>query len=365
MHLTSFIKYFVFSIIFATGLPDKILAGSEVPGAGLLYYGKFHWAYDTAPVDSPFMAGALFQIYWADYEKAEGEIDWSRLDKAIDPWLDAGKGVAIRMMWSSSGYWDDPSANRPTPHWVLDKGAVHAWHEASETEIPLFWDPIYQRYALRFLEQLRDHLGDRGGILFLDITPGAETNPYRFGTINRIDPGFRETFTSLPASDGRIYSEELWKETVLDFIDDAHAVYKDTNMPLLVTLNTGGMENLGQFSLYGDHCVDLGIYVGQNGLRATSYLEMNNRKQNFLEWSKHTRIFFEMVQKSGGATGPLMGVMEAAERVNTSFLNVYPEDTLASLEGPCSERMPFIEALAYGSANLKAMEKARQAKKSK
>lgn len=323
------------------------------PDHGLLYYGKFLWAERFQAIESPFVSGALFQIYWSDYELEDGIVDWSLLETAITPWLDAGKSIAIRMMWSSSGYWPDPAATQPTPEWVWEKGAVHAYHTPSGTEIPLFWDPVYQHYAFRFLEQLRDYLSDREGILFIDITPGAETNPYRFGTIDANDPGFRQSFINLEASDGRKYSEELWEDTVIDFIDGASNILNVGGIPSLVTLNVGGMENSGQFGRIGAYCTSKGVYVGQNGLRASSYLGSSPRLDFLLEWSGETKIFHEMVAKSGGDTGTLLGVMEAAGRANTTYLVVYPEDVTASLVGSHEMRAPYIDAMAFGSGHLR------------
>jgi hypothetical protein len=50
--------------------------------------------------------------------------------------------------------------------------------------VPLFWDPAYQAAARRFLAALEGHLATRPGVLFVDVTPGAETNPYRMGTLD-------------------------------------------------------------------------------------------------------------------------------------------------------------------------------------
>ena len=43
-------------------------------------------------------------------------------------------------------------------------------------------------------------------ILFIDVTPGAETNPYRFRRINVQEPEFKTRFAETPASDGRKYT---------------------------------------------------------------------------------------------------------------------------------------------------------------
>ena len=142
-------------------------------------------------------------------EKENGKCDWSQVDQWIEPWLKAGKKVAIRIMWSTSGYWPKPYYKTPTPKWVWREGAKFALHKPSGTEIPLIWDPIYQKFAWRFLEQFAARYGENPGLLFVDVTPGAETNPYRFGTINRLNPEFKDQFEKIKTSDGRSYNEEL------------------------------------------------------------------------------------------------------------------------------------------------------------
>lgn len=97
-------------------------------------------------------------------------------------------------MWSSSGYWRNPVAGKPTPAWVWKAGAKYAYHKESNTELALFWDPIFREHAMNFMKAVNKHFKNNKEILFIDVTPGAETNPYRFGTINRKDPQFKESF---------------------------------------------------------------------------------------------------------------------------------------------------------------------------
>ena len=304
------------------------------PGAALLYYAKSDYAFadNTAVIANPYIGGALFQVIWSEVEKQDGICDWSQVDAWIAPWLKAGKNVAIRIMWSTSGNWPRPYYKTPTPQWVWKKGAVFAFHPPSGTEMPLIWDPIYQQYAWRFLAQFAARYGDNPHLLFVDVTPGAETNPYRFGTINRTDPGFKDTFEKIKASDGRTYSEELWLATLKEWVVASKQALPRT--PLLVTLNVGGLRVSDRLGTIGDYCASHGMYVGQNGLAGHSYQDAEaGRTQNFLRWGETTKLFFEMVQRSGGRTGTLMEVMQAAERIRCNYLNVYPEDVLAGTPG--------------------------------
>lgn len=66
----------------------------------------------------------------------------------------------------------------------------------------LIWDPIYKRCAWRFLEAFAARYDANPNTLFLDVTPDAETNPYRFGTIARTDPGFKDRYAETKARFG-------------------------------------------------------------------------------------------------------------------------------------------------------------------
>jgi len=116
-------------------------------------------------------------------------------------------------MWSSSGNWPEPAAKHPTPQFVLDAGAVTVRSESSKTNVPLFLDPIYRRCANRFLAEVARKFDGDPNVLFVNVTPGAETNPYRFRRINVNEPEFKTRFTEKAASDGRKYAHELWLET--------------------------------------------------------------------------------------------------------------------------------------------------------
>ena len=351
-------KRILLLLVLASGCAAGALAADvarpqRAPGAGLLYYAKADYAHadNAAVIANPYLCGALFQIIWSEVEKEDGKCDWREVDRWLKPWLDARKSVAIRIMWVTSGAWPKPYYKTPTPKWVWEKGARFAFLEATRTEIPLVWDPIYKKYAMRFLEQFAARYGDNPRVLFVDVTPGAETNPYRFGLNNPANLAFKDSYASVKASDGRSYSEELWLETVKDWVDASARVLPKT--PLLVTLNVGSLKGPDRAREIGEYCVSKGFYVGQNGLAGRSYQDPEvGRTKAFLEWSKRTKLFFEMVAGTGGRTGTLMEVMQAAERINCHYLNVYPEDVLRGTPGQKGYDPAYEAALKYGAERL-------------
>ncbi len=334
-------------LLLAAVIPSRAATPRE-PASGLLFFASYEQGENDLVKKNPYIIGAVRTIKWANIEKKEGVYDWSSIDDFIDEWAKAGKKVALRMQWSTSGYWQDPMAKTPNPSWVWGKGAKYIYHEPSGTEIPLFWDPIYLEYALKFLGEVAKRYDDNPNILFIDITPGAETNPFRFRTIAQRDPDFKAVFATAEASDGSVYSDRLWIETVLGWIGNATALFK--SLPTEIALNKGTLENGNNFELFGDRAVECGMYIGQNGLTANRYTDSESNKVEMLaRWAQKTKIFFEMVGAADvRETGSLHGVMEAAKRGHCSYLNVYAKDVIGGTRGSDTYSPEKEAALKYG-----------------
>lgn len=329
---------------------DAGTVGSSQLAPGVFYYGSYGHDDDAQVVTNAFVAGGLFQIYWSEIETADGVFDWQALDTRIKVWSKAKKVVALRVMWSSSGYWPDPRAKTPTPAWLATLGAKNAVHPPSGTRVPLVWDPIYFSHALRFLEQVEAHFANNPAIAFIDITPGAETNPYRFGTLDEKDPGFRAVFLATKASDGTTYTDVKWAATLEAFIRGARQRMKAH--PLLVTLNNGAMPDApSRLEATGELAVSLGISVGQNGLRGDSYTTANSA-QRWLGWAAKVPLFFEMSAATGGSEGTMQEVVDAALRVRCSALNTYAIDVVKATKGSSTYDPAWEAALQQAAREL-------------
>lgn len=333
---------------------DDAAAQSPVvePATGLLFFAFYAYRDNTEAIRNPHIAGALLTVVWTMVEPERGKFDWSDVDRRIQPWVDGRKKVALRILWSASGTWQNPYAKHPTPQWVWDDGAKMAYSRRTRTEVPLGWDLTYKKHAFRFMEAMAQKYDGNPNVLFIDISPGGETNPYR-GNLHRADPDFRDVFLNTPASDGRCYSEELWLQTVKEYVDAAGVAFKKT--PLLVTLNAGkvpGTRGPENFVEVGSYCVNRGLLVGQNGLNRNSYLADSPRRRAFRQWQPHTRFYFEMVAPTGPRTGTLMDVMQAAERIGCSYLGVSAPDALKGTQDTASHDLEYEKALEYGASVL-------------
>lgn len=344
------------------------------PAGGALFYEGYNFRDNTEAVRNPHVLGPMFQLYWSEIEPEPGKFDWSAWERRLEPWLSAGKGFALRIMWCSSGNWPHPAARTPTPQWVWEAGAKFVRYPPNGTEIPLFWDPIYKKHARRFLEEVARKFDRDERLLFLDVTPGAETNPYRFRVFDAWRPEFRREYAATKASDGRSYDEDLWLETVKDYIDSAAAIFRTA--PLLVTLNVAGMKG-DRLVEVGEYCVARGFFVGQNGLSPDKSRAGTRRAEAFRRWAKQTRVFFEMVDATGktlnmlmkewgkppvpGAkdepdASTLMEYVASAEAMKGSYLNVYPEDVIKATPGTETHDPQWEAALQRAADGLRRRE---------
>jgi hypothetical protein len=335
------------------------------PSGGIFFYAKDGFYDNTAPAANPHVLGVWIQFYWSQIEPEQGRFDWSRIDARMRPWLAAGKKVAMRVYWVGSGYWNDPAARTATPAWVWREGAKYVKHGPSGTEIPLCWDPVYQKYAARFMAEIARKFDDDPNVLFIDVTPGAETNPYRYVAFNQLTPEFKQQYAATPASDGRAYSDELWLATVRAHIDTADRIFR--SLPVVITLNVASL-NLREPHDYsvaiGDYAVQHGCYVGQNGLAGRSYSEARpadgSRQAAFARWTaRGSRVVFETLGDANSQTrfgkvplGTLREIIDAAKRGSAGYLLPYPRDVLKGTRGQPDYDPAYEEALAYGARIL-------------
>jgi hypothetical protein len=291
---------------------------------------------DPLVLANPSIAGGSYVVFWSEVEKAQGQFEWAKMDASIAEWKAAGKGVSICVMWSASGYWRNPAAKTPTPQWVWDAGAKFALHSPSGTEVPLFWDPIYLKHAHAFLDALAAKYNRESAVFYIDATPGAETNPYRFGTIDLYDPGFRGVFTSTKASDGTTYTDALWGSALHTYITTVRDHFQQpaiSGLPVLITLNKGAMPgSKSRTQEIGDLVVSSGMWVGQAGLKGGAYTG-RAAVAPWLKWGASTKVFFETASAAIGATGTMQELVDACQRAGCNWLNVYAVDGLRATPG--------------------------------
>jgi hypothetical protein len=103
------------------------------------------------------LSGVCLHFFWNDLEKEPGKPDFSMLDKTVAEFRRLGMKYEL-------GF--GPGAH--TPKWVYDQGAKaittqvpnpHRADYGQTIEIPVPWDPIYQREFSRMIAQLGERYG--------------------------------------------------------------------------------------------------------------------------------------------------------------------------------------------------------------
>lgn len=327
---------------------------ATIPDGGLLYFASYGKTDQDIAIRNPYIIGALYTIYWSEVEPVKGQYQWDNLDRFIEKWSAGGKKIALRVIWISTGLWPYQIAHRPTPAWLWAEGAKFFYDSKTDTEIPLFWDPIYYDNALRFMRAIKERYGDHPAFLFISATPGYETFPCHPKT-ESVSPGFFDAFASAKDSKGQCYTPELWQKTVKDWITTIAVMFGGNRT--FVSLNRGGLyPEEDYFEVFGRYAVANHSMVGQNGIKASSYQNPSGgRYKLFKEWRSNVPIFQEMALASGNEerqVGSLMGVMEAAVRIDCNYLNVYAIDVLKGTRGYKDFDPLYEEALKFGQQQL-------------
>ncbi len=123
-------KKTIFALIICLCCLNSVFAFkySNTP-AGMIYFASHGYVENNEVLSNPYIIGGLYTMHWSVIESEQGKYNWKEVDDFVNRWTKAGKKVALRIMWSSSGYWRNPVAGKPTPAWVWKAGAKYAYHK--------------------------------------------------------------------------------------------------------------------------------------------------------------------------------------------------------------------------------------------
>lgn len=158
------------------------------PGMGWVLYAYDHHldrygarlAPDDTVEDFPGVTTVYMAIPWSFLEPAEGEYDWSLIDRATEKWTAAGKQIALRFPCC------EPFYAYATPKWVQDAGARFDRFETTERtrnwirqsldrEIPThcwapdYSDPIFLEKHGNFLRAAAVRFDGNPDVAFIDV----------------------------------------------------------------------------------------------------------------------------------------------------------------------------------------------------
>lgn len=149
------------------------------PGMGWVcfHYSNRLWAYGskTEPGDTlqwfPGASTIYFRLPWACLEPEEGKFRWDIIDSYAQPWIAAGKKIALRITCCENRY------RYATPEWVHragSKGLDYTFSTRDAQPQGVLWEPDYRNPIFlakldHFLAAMAKRYNGNPNVAFLDI----------------------------------------------------------------------------------------------------------------------------------------------------------------------------------------------------
>lgn len=111
----------------------------------------------------PCLDHIYLRLAWSHLEPKEGEFNWQLIDKVIDPYTQAGIGIAFRITCKET----DRNQYYATPKWVADAGAKgtmlgNAWE-------PDYGDPVFLEKLDNFHRAFAERYDGRPNLVYVDV----------------------------------------------------------------------------------------------------------------------------------------------------------------------------------------------------
>ena len=149
------------------------------PGMGWVcfHYSNRLWAYGSKNETGealqwfPGASTIYFRLPWSCLEPEEGKFRWDIVDSFAQPWIQAGKKIAFRVICCDNRY------RYTTPEWVHRAGAKgidYTFSTRDATPEGVLWepdykDPIFLAKLDHFLDAMGKRYNDNPNVAFVDI----------------------------------------------------------------------------------------------------------------------------------------------------------------------------------------------------
>jgi hypothetical protein len=125
-----------------------------------------------------YLAGTYLGFYWSELEPTRGQYNWKAIDDAMQPWVDHGKNIILRVSTSGWTQWQPPFSQKGTPQWVYDLGVPFVT-EADNAVKPQYWNIHFLSAFDEFVHALASHYDGNTHIIAIEmgVGDGGETKP--------------------------------------------------------------------------------------------------------------------------------------------------------------------------------------------
>ncbi|HEY5005763.1 MAG TPA: beta-galactosidase [Ktedonobacteraceae bacterium] len=259
---------------------------------------------------NPALAGTYLGYYWSQLEPQKGQYNWDLIDQQMQPWIDNGKNVILRVATAGWTSWD-PSSNsgNATPQWVYDLG-VSSVTEVDNAILPQYWNPQFLHSYNDFIQAFASHY---------DGNPNVSAIEMGIGTGGETKVDTRTNNPNLLADWQAIgYSDPIWWDTIQQIITDYSTSFQHTPLVVMPDASFIGKTHGYGESLVLNYAVSHNLWLQDNGLAA-------NRTFTTNQWSQVSLISEQRdpTTKSGDA---LLDDMTAALNLGATYIMVFASD---------------------------------------
>ncbi|TAK97389.1 MAG: hypothetical protein EPO08_21305, partial [Rhodospirillaceae bacterium] len=226
-----------------------------------------------------YVSGTTLTYYWSQLQPKNAPPTFDIIDHDMKPWVDAGKGVILRVATSGWKSWQPPYSVQGTPQWVFDQGVRHV-KETDGAIKPEYWAPKFLQALNAFIVAFAARYGSNANIVLIEVAIGD-------GGETKVDT--RKNPKALKMWQGIGYSDQTWWKT----IQTIALMYKTafTSKPLAIMPDNsfiGGTKGYGESLVLGFAAAH-GFVLQNNGL-------VNGEVLKDPSW-KHTKIIDEQRDK--------------------------------------------------------------------
>jgi hypothetical protein len=212
----------------------------------------------------PTVAGANIVVPWSAVDRGPGanpRYDWTFVEEAVRPWLQAGKRIGFLVWAVAEGSAQEFGGASMTPAYVLEQApSVYDPAKPQVPRTPVYWEPACRDNYKAFLAAFAARYGSQPWVSYIRFGIGYGAEDY---VQNDYDlPPLRGQW----AAQG--LSEAVWTQYSLDMLDFIGGL--KCRAQLMVTINNFKFDNSGGINrlpaAVAARAAQLGVGFGTQGL---------------------------------------------------------------------------------------------------
>ena len=282
----------------------------------------------------PAVCGGDLYVVWNKVDSGAGAYDWSSVDIAMAPWIQAGKKVNL-IVWGVS----DSRPNNGTPAYVMNDPAyqsVTCQENGQTLQYPVYYAGSYKTNYKAFIQAVMNRYGANNNIGYIrfGLARGGEVFPTCLPQMM--------AFSSVTAiSDfNTIWQNYITEMTSLQNSAQSAILSRAGHVAqLMAAINQyGSPVQYSVIAFEAQNAKSLGFGIGSQGLQASDITAFNAGRPCGSDWCHAFQTNFGGVPlelqtiaasdpaNAPGGTGSLTALLPFALSLRTQILEVYVQD---------------------------------------